>query len=171
MSLPWSLESLASRPTRGGGGCSRERQRGGKKAGGAKPHEETPHEKQFATPLTSVRVAPPCPISLSKKFPEFPSADLLGNHFRRVSKSGFRRAILARFCFSVRFAPPRFSSAQVFSATTPSAFLNSNFSQRRRDDNKNKICTFFWGGGGIGGQRGKSSKNACFRGKRHDNKI
>ena len=27
------------------------------------------------------------------------------------------------------------------------------------------------GGGGRWGQRGKSSKNACFRGKRHDNKI
>ena len=26
-------------------------------------------------------------------------------------------------------------------------------------------------GGGPGGQRGKSSKNAVFRGKRHDNKI
>ena len=26
-------------------------------------------------------------------------------------------------------------------------------------------------GGGLGGRRGKSSKNACFRGKRHDNKI
>ena len=49
---------------------SRERQRGGgKKAGrgggGAKPHEETPHRKQFPTPLTSVRSAPPpYPISL-----------------------------------------------------------------------------------------------------------
>ena len=41
--------------------------------------------------------------------------------------------------------------------------------QRQRDDNKNKICTFE--GGGPRGQRGKSSKNAVFRGKRHDNKI
>ena len=43
-------------------------------------------------------------------------------------------------------------------------FLN----QRRRDDNKNKV--FASEGGGPWGQRGKSSKSACFRGKRHDNK-
>ena len=42
-------------------------------------------------------------------------------------------------------------------------------SQRRRDDNKNKICAFEEGG--PWGRRGKSSKNALFRGKRHDNKI
>ena len=41
--------------------------------------------------------------------------------------------------------------------------------QRRRDDNKNKIFTFE--GAGPWGQRGKSSKNAGFRGKRHDNNI
>ena len=41
--------------------------------------------------------------------------------------------------------------------------------QRRRDDNKNKICAFR--GGGPWGQRGKSSQNAVFRGKRHHNKI
>ena len=33
--------------------------------------------------------------------------------------------------------------------------------QRRRDDNKNKICAFE-GGGAHWGQRGKSSKNAVF---------
>ena len=44
------------------------------------------------------------------------------------------------------------------------------FFQRRRDDNKNKIFAFE-GGGGPWGPRGTSSKNACFRGKRHDNKI
>ena len=42
-------------------------------------------------------------------------------------------------------------------------------SQRQRDDNKNKICAFE--GGGPRGQRGKLSKNAVFRGKRHHNKI
>ena len=42
--------------------------------------------------------------------------------------------------------------------------------QRRRDDNKNRIFAFE-GGGCPWGQRGKSSKNACFRGKRHDNNI
>ena len=41
--------------------------------------------------------------------------------------------------------------------------------QRRRDDNKNKVFAF-QGGGGPWGQRGKLSKNAVFRGKRH-NKI
>ena len=40
--------------------------------------------------------------------------------------------------------------------------------QRRRDDDKNKICTF---DRGAGGRRGKSSKNAVFHGKRHDNKF
>ena len=44
-----------------------------------------------------------------------------------------------------------------------------NGAQRQRDDNINKICAFE--GGGPRGQRGKSSKNAVFRGKRHDNKI
>ena len=41
--------------------------------------------------------------------------------------------------------------------------------QRKRDDNKNKICAFQ--GGWAGGQRGKLSKNAICHGKRHDNKI
>ena len=41
--------------------------------------------------------------------------------------------------------------------------------QRWRDDNKNKICGFE--GGGSRGQRGRSSKNTVFLGKRHDNKI
>ena len=41
--------------------------------------------------------------------------------------------------------------------------------QRRRDDNINKICVFFEGG--VWGQKGKSSRNAIFLWKRHDNKI
>ena len=41
--------------------------------------------------------------------------------------------------------------------------------QRKRDDNKNKICVFQ--GGGQGGEEGKIVQNAVFRGKRHDNKI
>ena len=45
---------------------------------------------------------------------------------------------------------------------------SSNKAQRRRDDNKNRILHFR---GGPWGQRGESSKNAVFRGKRHDNKI
>ena len=46
----------------------------------------------------------------------------------------------------------------------------TEFYQRRRDDNKNKIFAFE-GGGGPWGKRGESSKNAVFLGKRHDNKI
>ena len=42
--------------------------------------------------------------------------------------------------------------------------------QRKRDDNKNKICVF-QGGGWAGGQAGKIVQNAIFHGKRHDNKI
>ena len=41
--------------------------------------------------------------------------------------------------------------------------------QRKRDDNKNKICTF-QGGLGRGAGR-KIVQNAIFHGKRHDNKI
>ena len=41
--------------------------------------------------------------------------------------------------------------------------------QRKRDDNKNKICAF-QGGMGRGAGR-KIVQNAIFRGKRHDNKI
>ena len=41
--------------------------------------------------------------------------------------------------------------------------------QRRRDDNKNKICGFE-GGGALRAER-KIVQNAVFRGKRHDNKI
>ena len=41
--------------------------------------------------------------------------------------------------------------------------------QRKRDDNKNKICAFQ---GGVGGGAGrKIVQNAIFHGKRHDNKI
>ena len=43
--------------------------------------------------------------------------------------------------------------------------------QRKRDDNKNKICVFQGGGGWAGGAERKIVQNAFFRGKRHDNKI
>ena len=42
--------------------------------------------------------------------------------------------------------------------------------QRKRDDNKHKICVFQRGGVGGGAER-KIVQNAIFRGKRHDNKI
>ena len=47
-------------------------------------------------------------------------------------------------------------------------FLEVRFSQRRPDDNKNKIVL---SRRGAWGQRGKSSKNAAFRGKRHGNRM
>ena len=48
---------------------------------------------------------------------------------------------------------------------TPQKFI-----QRKRDDNKNKICAFR-GGGGQGGREENCPKRFFFRGKRHDNKI
>ena len=50
-----------------------------------------------------------------------------------------------------------------------SANARMNNIQRKRDDNKNKICTFE-GGLGRGAGR-KIVQNAIFHGKRHDNKI
>ena len=85
-----------------------------KEAGGAKPHEETPHRKQFPT---SVRFAPPPPphsISPSKSlrnaqnFPQLTSPETI---FPGSPKNVFQGAILARFCFSVRPAPPPFNYA------------------------------------------------------------
>ena len=52
--------------------------------GGGKPREDTPTENSFR---------PPSPRHLR-------------NSFRRVSKNGFRRAILARFCVSLPSPPP-----------------------------------------------------------------
>ena len=46
----------------------------------------------------------------------------------------------------------------------------SEKSQRKRDDNKNKIWRFSGGGVGRGAER-KIVQNAIFHGKRHDNKI
>ena len=43
--------------------------------------------------------------------------------------------------------------------------LSFAYGQRKRDDNKNKICTF------RGGAERKIVQNALFHGKRHDNKI
>ena len=70
---------------------------GGAKKGG-KPQKDTPPEKTMSDPPHLGTFCPLTPASLRKRF-------------RRVSKSGFQRAILARFCFSARF-PPLFGSAQ-----------------------------------------------------------
>ena len=48
--------------------------------------------------------------------------------------------------------------------------MSNSSNQRKRDDNKNKICVFSGGGGGRGAER-KMVQNAIFHGKRHDNKI
>ena len=47
------LQFFLAENAKGGGGQN--------SGGGGKPHEETLHGKQFPTPLTSVRVAPPPP--------------------------------------------------------------------------------------------------------------
>ena len=52
---------------------------------------------------------------------------------------------------------------------TADCCLSPRVCQRKRDDNKNKICTF-QGGVGRGAGR-KIVQNAIFHGKRHDNKI
>ena len=47
--------------------------------------------------------------------------------------------------------------------------IERTYCQRKRDDNKNKICGFQ---GGVGrGAEGKIVPNAIFHGKRHDKKI
>ena len=87
---------------------ARERQGGGKEAGGGGGQNLTrrpPTENNFRPPSPRY-VLPPPPLIIpfllarslrSSKSPVFASADLLRNSFRRVSKNGFRRAILARF--------------------------------------------------------------------------
>ena len=84
--------------------------------GGAKPHEETPHGKQFPTPLTSVRFAPPYSISLSKSlsnaqnFPQLTSSETaFGGSRKMVSDGPSSRGFAFRYV-----SPPPFSSAQVF---------------------------------------------------------
>ena len=67
---------------------------GGKKEGVAKPHEETPHKKQFPTPLTSVRFAPPYGISLSKSlrsaqnFPQLTSSETAFGGSQKIVSDG-----------------------------------------------------------------------------------
>ena len=90
---------------------------GQKEGGGAKPHEETPRGKQFPTPLTSVRFAPPPPhpISLSKSltnsqnFPQVTSSEgIFGWSRKMVSDGPSSRGFAFRYVL-----PPPFSSAQV----------------------------------------------------------
>ena len=69
---------------------------GGKKAtggGGAKPHEENPHGKQFPTPLTSVRL----------HFPQVTSEIIFGGSPKMVSKGPSSRG----FAFRYVLPPPR----------------------------------------------------------------
>ena len=64
---------------------------GGKKEGGAKPHEETTHGKQFPTPLTSLRFAPPVyGISLSKSLRSAQSFPQLTTSQKQLSE-GLKR--------------------------------------------------------------------------------
>ena len=98
-------------------GCTpktRERQRGGwqkKLWGGGGTSRGDPPRKAVSDPPHLSTFCPPPPFYFSYqvpwKFPEFPSGDPSETAFGgSISKSGFHRAVLARFCFSVRFAPP-----------------------------------------------------------------
>ena len=51
------------------------------------------------------------------------------------------------------------------------SFFFSFFMFLRDGETTIKIKISLWRGERAWGQRGKSSKNACFRGKRHDNEI
>ena len=84
-------------------------QRGQKKGGGQNLTRRPPTENSFRPPSPRYVLPPPYSISLRKSLRSaqyFPQPTTSENSFRRVSKNGFRRAILARFCFSIRFAPP-----------------------------------------------------------------
>ena len=105
--MNWSVE-MAPEP------LQRTPKRGGAKGagGGAKPHEETPHGKQFPTPLTSEGFAPLLGSALTNSLKEsqnFPG-DPLGNSFggspEKVSKKPSLRG------FAPRYVPPPVSSAQ-----------------------------------------------------------
>ena len=88
---------------------TRKRQRGGQKRGGGQNlTRRTPTENSFRPPHLGTFCPPPYGISLSKSlrsaqnFPQLTSSETAFGG----SQNSFRRAILARFCFSVRFAPP-----------------------------------------------------------------
>ena len=86
---------------------------GGAKKGGAKPHEETPHGKQFPTPLTSV--LPPPSISLSRSlrnsqnFPLLTSETAFGRSRNMVPTGRHREVLLfGTFCPHVLALPFHF---------------------------------------------------------------
>ena len=90
---------------------TRERQRGAQKSGGGgKTSQGDPPQKTISDPPPwyVFPPSPPIPFLLFSRLEssEFPSRDHLRTYFRRVSRKWFPTAILARFCFSVRFAPP-----------------------------------------------------------------
>ena len=102
--IHWHAKCLALRPENAGGRGGGDRKEGG----GAKPHKKNPPtENRFQPP--SPRYLLPQAIFLPnsvRKFQECPLDGPLKSHLRRVSKHGFQVAILARFCSSVRSAPP-----------------------------------------------------------------
>ena len=83
--------------------------------GRTKPYEETPPtEDSFRPPSPRYGFPPPSiPFLFSSPSKlEIPRIFLRWtplNRFRRISKNGLQRAILARFCFSVRFPPSPFA--------------------------------------------------------------
>ena len=64
---------------------------GGEKGGGKTSRGDPPPQKQFPLPLSSVHLA-----KSLRDSQDFPKATPLKNSFRRVSKTGFQGAILAR---------------------------------------------------------------------------
>ena len=93
---------------------------GGKKEGGAKPHEETPHGKQFPTPLTSVRFAPSYGISLSKSlrnpqnFPQVTSSEtVFGGPQKIVSDGPSSRGFAFRYVLPPPLALPRYFRSRI----------------------------------------------------------
>ena len=96
--------------------CLTREHRGGGKVGGGGGKQASrghPPRKTVSDFLTSVHFVPPPPIHFSYlSASEVPRISLKcpQKSFSEVSKNGFQRAILARFSFSIRFAPPLLSN-------------------------------------------------------------
>ena len=104
-----SQDQLFQRPRKRGGG-------GAKKRGGQNQTRRPPTQNSFRPPHLGTFCPLPHSISLSKSlrnsqnFPQLTSSETA---FGGSRKSGFRRAILARFCFSVRSPPPLAMSQEI----------------------------------------------------------
>ena len=105
----------------GGGKHTRERRRGGQKSRGGKTSRgDPPHGKQFPTPLTSVRFAPPYSISLSKSFrnaqnlPQLTSSETaFGGSQKVVSDGPSSRGFAFRYVLPPPLALPSHRGTQI----------------------------------------------------------